>query len=141
MARKPGRLRGYSTRMASAASSGYASSQKLHPFGPSMACDIFGVYEYDDYEECPDEDYESDHIKEYGEGEYWYQTELPLESVREMEQRHLREIRKFERAYRKMALYALKWHYLMEDLEGNAQLDKMFKDIQLMRKLGGSSNV
>lgn len=141
MARKPGRVRGYSIKAGRSASSGYASSQKFHPFGPSMACEIFGVHEYDDYDVCLDEDYESDHVKEHEDEEYWYQTELPLESVREMEQRHLSEIKKFERAYRKMALYALKWHYLMEDLEDNAQLDKMFKDIQLMRKLGGSANV
>lgn len=115
--------------------------RETNPFGPQMACNIFGVHEYDDYELTEElgEDYYP--VKSSDEQEIWFQTELPLENVRTMEQRHLKEIRKFERAYRKMALYALKWHYLMEDLEDNAQLDKMFKDIQLMRKLGGSSNV
>ena len=58
-----------------------------------------------------------------------------------MEQHHQTQIKKFERAYRKMAFQALKWHYLMEDIEDNAQLKKMFNDIQLMRKLGGSPTV
>lgn len=129
------------------ASVGYAgnksSKQEMHPFGPQMACEVFGVY-YDDYE-----DYDSPVSAEEGyviptdlEGdEYWYQAELPLETLREMEQRHLRQIKRFEQAYRKMCHHAMKWHYLMEDLEDNSQLNKMFNDIQLMRKLGGSEAV
>jgi tRNA-dihydrouridine synthase len=106
-----------------------------------MACDIFGVYDYDDAEEVCEAS--SDHYEQEDlpMEEVWYQAELPLENVREMEERHLREIKKFERAYRKMCHNALKWHYLMEDLKDNEQLKKMFNDIQLMRKLGGSEGV
>lgn len=139
MARHPKRY--YPMAKSVSASSNYASYQKsLPPFGPQMACDVFGVHDWDDCEEVMDtDDYYGDEVAV--EGEYWYQTELPLENVREMEQRHLAEIKKFERAYRKMCHHAMKWHHLMEDLEDNQQLKKMFNDIQLMRKLGGSSGV
>lgn len=142
MARHPHRLRNIPkpVRASSYPSSNHTPS---NPFGPQMACDIFGVTVYDDYEATEDlvDAFSSYNGSEDLDEECWYQTEFDFESVREMEQRHLLQIRKFERAYRKMALYALKWHYLMVDLESNAQLDKMFKDIQLMRRLGGSENV
>lgn len=121
-------------------SAGPVPDQTLHPFGPQMACEIFGVFDSYDYEETAYEN-PGEHSPFEAYEEDWYQTELPLENVRELEERFRREIKKMERAYRKMALHALKWHYLMEDLEDNSQLRKMFNDIQLMRKLGGSENV
>lgn len=144
MARKPRSLRGYAVAMkASPVSSNYNYQRKINPFGPQMACEVFGVDEYDDEfdcaESCDDDSYGTEVASD--DQEYWYQTELPLENVREMEQHHQTQIKKFERAYRKMAFQALKWHYLMEDIEDNAQLKKMFNDIQLMRKLGGSPTV
>lgn len=138
------------SRAAKASHAGYGSSnyyqtQPRDPFGPAMAAEIFSFDEYDyDYDE-PKESYgqyenETESVEDLT-YQYWYQTDLPLENVRELEDRFRRELRKFERAYRKMIVHALKWHYLMEDLEDNPQLDKMFKDIQLMRKLGGSEGV
>jgi hypothetical protein len=120
-------------------SSSSSSSLPRDPFGPAMAQQIFDFNKYEeDIPECSDDEH-SGYVDSTG--DHWYQTELPLENVREMEQRFQREIQKFECAYRKMIHHALKWHYLMEDLEDNAQLKKQFQDIQLMRKLGGSDFV
>lgn len=147
MARKPRVSRGYATAMkASPVSSNYNYQNKINPFGPQMACEVFGVDEYDDeydLEDCAeDEGYYGNSVQaEDDTTEYWYQTSFELENVRELEDHHKREIKKFQRAYRKMAFQAMKWHYLMEEIEDNAQLKKMFNDIQLMRKLGGSQTV
>jgi hypothetical protein len=43
--------------------------------------------------------------------------------------------------YRRISVAALKWHYLVEEAETNPQVMKMFKDLQLIRKLGGSNCV
>jgi len=117
--------------------------EDFNPFGPQMACEIFNVDFYDDDAESISEDWERNHSEEMipSSTEYWYQLDLPLENVREIEERHRQEIKRFSRAYKQMCVHALKWHYLMEDLEDNVQLKKLFNDIQLMRKLGGSEGV
>lgn len=109
------------------------------PFGPGMAEDIFGVY--DEAEAYPYETHdEYEEIPTSGE-EYWYQTSLPLKSVAELEEELRNEIRKWDRAYHRVMIYALKWFYLMEEVEENPQIKKMFQDMQMVRKLGGSDRV
>jgi hypothetical protein len=112
----------------------------VEPFGPQVANDIFENW---------GEDCEPAQLSDYGDSydtpetveEYWYQQELPLESLRELEERHRNEINKFQRTYKKMMVYALQWHYLIEECEENPQLDKMFRDLQLVRKLSGSDKL
>jgi hypothetical protein len=104
-----------------------------------MAHHIFDVSDWGDAEDYASDSYVN--IEAVDCGEIWYQPELPLENVRDLEEKHRQAIKKFDRAYRKMMVYALQWHYLMEECEENAQLAKQFKDIQLIRKLNGSDRV
>jgi len=122
------------------------------PFGPGVAQDIFECYDSDDYaEECCDADdgryyhdldpadlFDGEELQSY---HFQYQPGLDLETTRELEARLRNAIRKFESSWNKMSIYALKWHYLMEELEEDSQLKKQFLDIQLMRKLKGSDCV
>jgi hypothetical protein len=112
-----------------------------HPFGAAMAEDLFDLYSYEEtVAECEgDEEY--DLVMDDSEGEHWYQTELPLENLRELEERMRQQIHKFDRAYKKMMVYALKWYYLEQDAESNPQVEKLFKDLQMTRKLTGSDYV
>lgn len=122
-----------------------------NPFGPGMAESIFNLHDFD-LDDCVEvgDDYF------YAQGEldpedlfdgetqsfhFRYQEELDLETNEEREQRLKNSIRRFEQAYRVMSMYALKWHYLEEDLEEHDDLKKMFRDIQMLRKLKGSDFV
>lgn len=122
---------------------GYASYTKpvIDPFGPQMAQEIFEYWGDDEAEHC--DSTASDMCSKYEESdyEYWYQLDLPLESLRELEDRQRYEIKKFQRTYKKMMVYALQWHYLIEECEDNAQVEKMFKDLQMIRKLTGSDKL
>lgn len=151
MARNPKRMnRGYSLGGAVSSGSSY-NSRPIHPFGPGMAEDVFGVYDdrYAD-EDCIEADYDYA-VEEIDEEDLFdgvlqsyhfrYQGSFDLETNEEKETRLKNAIRRFETAYRKMAVYALKWHYLEEELEADPQLKKMFGDIQMMRKLKGSDRV
>ena len=105
-----------------------------NPFGPAMADKIFDLYEpYEDF-------YYNDYHQKY-EPEGWYQLELPLENLRELEERMRAQIKRFDSAYYKMMVYALQWHYLMEEVEDNPQIKKLFQDLQMIRKLTGSDKV
>jgi hypothetical protein len=116
------------------------SLKNSNPFGAMLADEIFQNWDYAQSEEqCGDSEYSD--AKVLPEEEYWYQLDLPLENVRELEQRFRQEISKFQRAYRKMSVYALQWHHLMEEIEDSAQVEKMFKDLQMVRKLTGSDAV
>lgn len=129
--------------IASNSGSGYSSSNSFRgPFGPGMAEDIFKINYCDEAETAPYpyDEYEN-HSKSLPDEEYWYQTELPLKNVSELETELRNEIRKWERAYNKVMIYALKWHYLLEEVEENPQVKKMFQDLQMIRKLGGSDRV
>jgi hypothetical protein len=66
------------------------------------------------------------------------QLQLPLESPSELLERYREQIRHFERAHEKMAMYALKWHALLKDVDENSQVAKLFRDLQMVRKLFGS---
>lgn len=119
----------------------YARNKERRPFGAAMAEEIFELYNephhYYGEDECvSDESPQSDDYEET-----WYQTELPLENLRELEERMRQQITKFEGAYSKMMIFALKWYYLEQDAETNPQVGKLFKDLQLTRKLAGSDTV
>lgn len=132
------------------ASSGSYVGRPTDPFGPGMAEDVFAAYsdDYDDYE-CVEEyhptieelDPENLFNGEYQSFHFRHQDELDLETNEEREARLKNSIRKFENAYRRMCIYALKWHYLQEEVEENVQIKKMFKDMQMFRKLNGSDRV
>lgn len=128
-------------------SSGYED-----PFGPGMAESVFGGHDYGDddcleeavgdyYRTIEDLDPENLFNGELQSFHFRYQEDLDLETNEERERNLRNSIRRFERAYRTMSLYALKWHYLLEEVEENPQVAKMFKDMQMMRKLGGSDRV
>lgn len=133
-------------------SSSSYNSKPQNPFGPGMAESIFNLYDHDfDLDECVAE---GDGFYPQGELDpedlydgvtqsfhFRYQDELDLETNEEREARLKNSIRRFEQAYRVMSMYALKWHYLEEDLEEHDDLKKMFRDIQMLRKLKGSDFV
>jgi hypothetical protein len=52
-------------------------------------------------------------------------------------------INRYNASLEKMGEYALKWHWLMEDVERFTQVEKTFKDLQVFRRLcgGGDPNL
>lgn len=120
-----------------------------NPFGPDMADSVFGVYYYGESESvCSEEAYPQAELDDADlfDGElhsyhFQWQGELEIESQEELEARLRHRIKKFEHAHNAMCHHALKWHYLMEDVENNPQIKKMFQDMQLMRKLSGTQHV
>lgn len=152
------RLKGYANSVSkraypvSASSGSSYHSRPTDPFGPGMAEDVFSAHDYGDYDDMDEcvEDYrpsieeldpENLFNGEYQSFHFRQQEELDLETNEQREVRLKNSIRKFETAYRRMALYALKWHYLQEEVEENVQIKKMFKDMQMFRKLNGSDRV
>lgn len=117
--------------------SSYANREPPVTRGVTLAQDFFGIYDYGDDCEAVSDDYDSDNYR-LVEDIVPVQMELALETEDELRERLRRDIQRFERAYDMMSLYAVRWKQLMEDVEENPQLKKMFKDIQLMRKLSGS---
>lgn len=111
------------------------------PFGAMMADEIFQTYDYYETEECQGEGIFSVQKELPTEEEFWYQTDLPLQSKSELEDQLRSQIEHFKRAHRKMYMYALQWHYLMEEVEDSEQVSKMFRDMQMIRKLTGSEAV
>jgi hypothetical protein len=120
-----------------ASSVGYFNKpHSADPFGPGVAQEIFGLYENNSYlydePECDFDD--GDTVEEE-------QLSLPLESVREMEARFQNEINKWKRDYRKMMVCALKYYYILRDCDEHQDLDRAFKDFQMLRKLKGCDGV
>jgi len=116
-----------------------------------MAQDVFDLWYYDGddclevyedsnvcLENVKEEDLFDGELQSY---HFRYQGELEIETAEELNEQLRTSARKFEQAYRKISHHALKWHWLMQDIEKNPQLKKMFGDIQLMRKLNGSEGV
>jgi hypothetical protein len=137
----------------SAASSSGPWHANYHPFGPDMAESIFDARYYDLDGECVSDEIEDSYYPssklddaDLFDGElqsyhFRYQGDLELETSEEVEAQLRHRLKKLNRAYNVMCHHALKWHYLMEDVEGNEQIKKMFKDMQLFRKMSGSDNV
>lgn len=107
--------------------------------GAALTEEIFGLYDYDDMTE---ELYET----AYDAGEDALTTdepsqlELPLECKEELEYELRRLISRYRRSLERMGDYALRWHYLMEDVENSGQVEKMFNDLQFVRKLAGGGD-
>lgn len=138
----------YGNSVNSSSSGSYGNN--MNPFGAAMADSIFDVYSYDCEEAYDSSDYDDavGVLEDYDmfDGEthsfhFRHQGELEIETNEEREARLKRAIERFERGYKKMAVYALRWHYLMEDLEDDEELMRQFKSIQVIRKLKGSTGV
>ena len=121
--------------------SSYYPKPAIDLFGPQMAQEIFEYWGEPCETEQACDDYPAYNLSYEPETEYWYQLDLPLENVRDLEERFRSEIVKFQRSYKKMMIYALQWHYLLDECEDNAQVEKMFNDLQMIRKLTGSDKV
>lgn len=68
---------------------------------------------------------------------YNYQYSLNLERIEDREEQLLRLIDKYERTFERLSMYALRWHYLMDDVENNTSISEMFESLQLLRRLSG----
>lgn len=129
----------HSGRPISISKASWASqSTTRDPFGAAMADEIFEVHYRDGEDYSPEE---TNYEYEDEDQSYQIQYDLPLESLEELEQKMRQQIHKFDRAYNRMMIYALNWHYLLEECEDDAQIEKMFKDMQMIRKLRGSDYV
>lgn len=84
------------------------------------------------YNPC-DDDYEIVEVP------YNYQYSLNLETIEDREEELQRMIRKTENLYESLGMYALRWHYLMQDVENNPGIESMFDNLQLLRKLSGGT--
>jgi hypothetical protein len=63
------------------------------------------------------------------------QLSLQLEDPSALLAHYRKMIRRYEQGYERMAAFALKWHSLMEDVEADPSIKKMFNDMQIIRKL------
>lgn len=66
-----------------------------------------------------------------------YQYSLNLERIEDREKRLQSIIDKYEETFKTLGMYALRWHYLMEDVEENTGVADMFENMQLLRRLSG----
>ena len=111
---------------------------KFRPRGAALAEEVFQAHWYGEDAECAadEEDYSPPKSldEEYG---WMYQPSLDLETTLDLQERLQVQIRKFEHAYEKMCIAALRWHQLMEDVHDDEQVRKMFLDMQMIRKLSG----
>ena len=93
--------------------------------GPELAEHIFNL---DGLEPCGESmekssDY-SDHLTDMTDGFEGYQFELKLENPNRLIEHYREGIRKYDRAYKKMANFALQWYMLQEDVNNNEQIEK-----------------
>lgn len=117
------------------------SDESSGPFGAALADDIFKLWDDEMYATATESSPRDPYNEPLLDGEEPYQLDLGLENQQQLEDQLRNEIRKFKRGYHKMMVFALQWHYLMEECADNPQLEKMFKDLQLIRKLTGSEAV
>ena len=66
-----------------------------------------------------------------------YQYTLNLERIEDREEKLQSIIDKYEETFKILGMYALRWHYLMEDVEENTSVADMFENMQLLRRLSG----
>lgn len=97
----------------------------------------------------PDEDYVfgdeledafENGLKEYLTQHNEYQLELPLQNRDEIELDLKDTIQRYNLALEKMGDFALKWHWLMEDVRNIPQVEQAFKNMQVFRKLAGGGD-
>lgn len=107
--------------------------------GALLAANVFGAHGDDEWEDMSDcEAVEtssamSEHLVEDGE----HQLEFDMFNQQEVEEDLRQVIRRYNNALEKMGMAALQWHWLQEDVERFGQIEKMFKDMQLCRRLCG----
>ena len=65
------------------------------------------------------------------------QLELPLTDPCNLLAEYRAGIVRYERAYEKMAANALRWHYLMQEVEDDEMIAQLFDQLQVLRKLSG----
>lgn len=106
----------------------------LIPFYAENILDKGGYYDVEAIQDCiednpvdPDEKYTG------------YQLSLDLVSKDDLILQLENQIAKFRRSQEIMAMYALRWHTLMEDVESNKSIAELFDSIQLLRKMSGGS--
>jgi hypothetical protein len=104
--------------------------------GPELAEHIFNINVPEPYEDNDrkDQDY-FDYLTNTTDEDIGYQFELKLENPNEILSKYKNSIEKYDRAYKKMSNYALQWYLLQEDVGNNGQIEKMYKDLQMMRRL------
>lgn len=106
--------------------------------GPALAEEVFQTVWYGEEAHCSNEVDEDLQKCPDGDDFYWaHQPSLGLETTLELQERLQNQIRKFEYAYDRMCIAALRWHQLMEDVHDDERIRKMFLDMQMIRKLSG----
>jgi len=120
-------------------SSRYPNYKKEASF-VSLTEDIFSVDTYDDGDAKADDDEDFEASENYLTKDYEpYQLSLELETTDELRKRLHQTIRRYEIGYEKMCAYAIRWHYLMEDVENIEQIHDQFNNLQMVRKLMGGN--
>lgn len=106
------------------------------------AANVFGVNPDEDVYAFGDdmEDAFEEGLREYLVQHNEYQLELPLQNQDELELDLQATIRKYNLALERMGEYALKWHWLQEDVKRFSQVEKTFKDLQVFRRLCGGGD-
>jgi hypothetical protein len=110
---------------------------KFRPRGAALAEEVFQAHWYGEEVDFVSEEDSSSKNTSDEDYQWMYQTSLDLETTIELQERLQAQIRKFEYAYDKMCLAALRWHQLMEDVHDDDQVRKMFLDLQMIRRLSG----
>ena len=113
-----------------------ATRSEEGPFGAMLANEVFDLWQGQDLEDCTSYDGDDERYEPVEE-----QLDLPLENLSELEARLRIQIQKFEVGYERMMVYALQWFHLQEECEENPQVAKLFRDMQMIRKLHGSDAV
>lgn len=122
----------------------HALTSETDPDGRMFCAALASSIISEDNDVCVVEDSDSDYCREeYNtpivEVPYNYQYCLNLETIEDREEELNRMIRKTENLYESVGMYALRWHYLMQDVENNPGIESMFDNLQLLRKLSGGT--
>lgn len=110
---------------------------KYKPTGPSLADNLYRIG-WDDSEDCVviEDVSDGEYLNEKDSDSYMgSQGSLELETPLELQERLQRSIRHYGRGYAKMCIAAMRWHQLMEDVIDDEEIEKLFKEMQMIRKL------
>lgn len=66
---------------------------------------------------------------------FQYSLDLSTIADKELELDRMKE--KYERAWKTVGMYALRWHSLMEEVDNNPNIKAIFDDLQVIRKMSG----
>lgn len=106
----------------------------------AYAANVFLAHPQEDYGLDDMEDAFESGLKEYLVQHNEYQLELPLQNQDELELDLRDTIERYNLALEKMGDFALKWHWLMEDVKTIPQVEQAFKNMQVFRKLAGGGD-